>query len=172
MIFGPSSSGKTSLAHALQELLLPEIWLAHSVDDVIYSLPQSVLYRCNNENNWEGVDGHAIFEGAVGSLRALLKAGNKVIFDAVVSNEKNAERIGDAVSGFDAFTIELKCELVVLERRTACRGDRTMEETRRTFGYSLAHVAPDLVLDSSEHTSAELAYKVMASMRKFSQIDA
>ena len=148
-------------------MLLPEMWLMSSVDDVIYSLPKSVLHRCNHENNWEGVDGRAILDGAVGSLRALLKAGNKVIFDAVVSNETNADGIGEAVSGFDALTIELKCELAVLKRRASGRGDRTMEETRRTFESSRAHVEPDLVLDSSKHTSEELASKVVDEIRKF-----
>lgn len=172
IICGASSSGKTSLARALQELLLPSIWLTFSVDDVIYSLPQSVLHRCNHENNWEGVDGDAIFEGAMGSLKALLQAGNKVIFDVIVNNMKNANRILSSLSGVETFTVELTCGLSILEFRASCRGDRTLEETRRCYLSSCAHTEPNLVLDSSEHTSAELASSVVAAIRNFHQSEA
>ena len=45
LLEGPSGSGKTSLANALQESLLPVMWLSFSMDTLIYTLPPSVLHR-------------------------------------------------------------------------------------------------------------------------------
>ncbi|MAS94865.1 MAG: hypothetical protein CMO55_16840 [Verrucomicrobiales bacterium] len=164
VISGPSSAGKTSLAKALQESLLPEVWLAFSVDDIIYGLPESVLHRCNLEDNWEGVDGGAFYNGATGCLRALLEAGNRVIFDAVVGNEKSGKSIEMALSGFAVFTIELRCDLSTLEQRASHRGDRTIRETRRSFESSRTHAEPDCVLDSGEHTVEEMAALVVEAI--------
>lgn len=41
---GTSSSGKTTIAHKLQELL-PEIYLNFSIDSILYALPGSALFR-------------------------------------------------------------------------------------------------------------------------------
>ena len=170
VICGASSSGKTSLARTLQELLLPEIWLTFSVDDIIYSLPESVLHRCNHENNWEGVDGKALFEGATGSLRALLQSGNKVIFDVVVSHSKDASRVQTSLSGFHSFTVELRCDLAILEHRASFRGDRTLEETRRSFESAPAQLASDLILDSGAHSPKELASSVVTALSNIQEI--
>ncbi len=85
IICGPSGAGKTSLAKAVQEALLPAMWLAISVDSIFYSLPESVVERCNLKNDWSGVDASAICSGALACLQALVQTGNRVIFDAVVT---------------------------------------------------------------------------------------
>lgn len=164
VICGASSSGKTSLARSLQELLLPDVWLTFAVDDIIYRLPPSVLHRCNHENDWEGVDGSAIFEGAAGSLRALLDAGNRVIFDVVVSNSKDADCIQAALTGVETFTVELKCDLAILEQRASGRGDRTIEETQRSSRSSRTHANSDFTCDTSGHTPNQLASMVLAAI--------
>lgn len=164
VISGPSSAGKTSLAKALQESLLPEVWLAFSVDDIIYGLPESVLHRCNHEDNWDGVDGGALYNGATGCLRALLEVGNRVIFDAVVGNEKSAKSIESALSGFDVFTIELRCDLSTLEQRASHRGDRSIKETRRSFESSRTHTEPDCVFDSGVHSFEQMVDLVVEAI--------
>lgn len=165
VIYGASSSGKTTLARALQELFLPEVWLAFSVDHVIYSLPESILQRCNQENDWSGVDGTAVFEGATKSLRALLKAGNRVIFDAVISNVNDAAFIQSALKGFEVVVIELQCDLINLEQRASFRGDRTIVETRRSFEYSNAYYRADLAFDSAKYSADELAIAVVEKIQ-------
>jgi len=88
IISGSSGTGKTSVVESLQEMLLPEVWLKFSFDSIIYSLPGSTLEQCNLHNNWSGVDGRALYAGSIACLRSLVEAGNSVIFDVVLSSEK------------------------------------------------------------------------------------
>ncbi len=166
VITGTTSSGKSSLAQALQEVLLPEVWLSFSLDSVIYTLPPSLLERCNLEDNWQGIDGSALCSGAFACLRALVENGNAVIFDAVISHQKLADGLIQSLVGINYIHIHLHCDWENIEQRTITRGDRTLKEAKRSYEMTQHFLTADISLNTSNKSSQELAAEVLAYIRK------
>lgn len=90
VITGSSGVGKSSLARALQEELLPDQWLHFSVDSLFYCLPSSIVLRVDQYNDWSLVDSRAIIDSSHACVRTLLEQGHRVIFDTVITSEKAA----------------------------------------------------------------------------------
>lgn len=164
LLEGPSGTGKSSLAAALQESMLPATWLNFSMDTLIYTLPPSVLHRCNTANDWSGVDGRAIGAASLRCLRALVECGNHVVFDICLPDQKFADTFHAAVRDLRPVIIGIRCAWDEIERRTLARGDRTLEEAER--GFKNAHAFPvyDLILDSSSTGPDLLARQCLSSI--------
>lgn len=163
---GASGAGKTTLAKALQEQFIPENWLYFSIDTLVYSLPPSVLQRWNQENDWRSLDPNTLMNGAFSCVNALLEAGNKVIFDAVISTPQRALKMDLAFERHERLYVGLVCELAELERRTFDRGDRTLDEVRHGFYTSPHHLKYDLKLDSTKTPATELATIIAATLQE------
>ncbi|MDQ8188626.1 hypothetical protein, partial [Pelagicoccus sp. SDUM812002] len=164
IILGPTSSGKTELSKALQEAFLPQVWLSFSVDSLIYSLPPSVLERCNKQDDWNGVDGNLLSMSAVSCLKCLLSSGNRVIFDTVIPSETRFTELQSALSEFRHYLVELKCEWKEIERRTSSRVDRSISEASRSYKATTSHLKPDSVFDSSELSASEMAERILTQI--------
>lgn len=162
---GPSGSGKSSLSSALQESLLPEIWLGFSMDTLIYTLPPSVLQRCNLANDWSGVDGRAIGAAALRCLRALVECGNNVIFDLCIPNRNYAEAFQADIEDLAPVKVGVRCDWQEIERRTIHRADRSIDEALRTFTHQHALQNYDLVINTTEITPEAAAKECLASFR-------
>jgi chloramphenicol 3-O phosphotransferase len=162
---GPSGSGKSSLSSALQESLLPLIWLSFSMDTLIYTLPPSVLHRCNTANDWSGVDGKAIGDAALRCLRALVECGNNVIFDLCIPSRQYADAFQSAVQDLSPVMVGVRCDWQEIERRTLQRGDRSLEEAERTFKQQHAFQSYDLVIDTTAIHPEAAAASCLASFR-------
>ncbi len=162
IITGSSGSGKSSLAKALQEALLPSIWLRFSFDSVIYSLPESVLEQCNLHNNWSGVDGKALFRGALGCLRSLIDCGNNVIFDVVLSKPEDVDHLSRALQGVDVLSAHLRCDWAEIESRTLERGDRTLEEAEWSYRQAVTFSPEALEFDTTNQAPDAIA-KVLSA---------
>ncbi|MEO7101628.1 MAG: hypothetical protein ABI162_19920 [Luteolibacter sp.] len=163
---GPSGSGKSSLSNALQESLLPVIWLGFSMDTLIYTLPPSVLQRCNSANDWSGVDGRAIGAAALRCLRALVECGNSVIFDLCIPNSKYADVLESDIQDLCPIKVGVRCDWQEIERRTLHRADRSIEESERTFKLQHAFQNYDFVIDTTEITPQAAATECLASFRR------
>ncbi|CZF79500.1 Chloramphenicol 3-O phosphotransferase [Grimontia marina] len=163
---GASGAGKTTLAKALQEQFLPENWLYFSIDTLVYSLPPSVFEHCNQENDWRSLDPNTLIKGAFSCVNALLEAGNKVIFDAVISTPQGALQMDLAFENHERLYVGLHCELTELERRTFDRGDRTIDEARHGFSTSPFHLKYDLELDSTSTPATELSTIIAATLQE------
>src|ERR1043165_8335450 len=107
VIIGSSGVGKSTLARALQEELLPDIWLHFSIDSIFYCLPRSVVLRVDELNDHSSVDSHAIVASAYACANTLLDLGHKVLFDAVVLNKNGAQQMLDAFAGSEPLLVEL-----------------------------------------------------------------
>ncbi|MCW1883715.1 chloramphenicol phosphotransferase CPT family protein [Luteolibacter flavescens] len=163
---GPSGSGKSSLANALQELLLPTMWLSFSMDTLIYTLPPSVLHRCNSANDWSGVDGRAIGAAALRCLRALVECGNNVIFDLCIPSRKFADTLQTDLRDLFPITVGVRCEWSEIKRRTLQRGDRSLEEAERSFRNQHQLESYDLVIDTTAISPQDAAEKYLTSRYK------
>ena len=161
VITGSSGVGKSTLARALQEELLPDQWLHFSVDTIFYCLPRSVVLRVDHENDRSLVDAKAIVTGAYACARTLLDLAHKVIFDAVILTEKGAQEMLRAFDGFDPLLVELTCSWEEIEKRTLARGDRTLAEAehgyRNAGGRLDAHYTFDSTSASAEQIAAQIA---------------
>lgn len=108
VISGGSGTGKSTLAQALQEQLLPDVWLHFSVDAIFACLPQSIIQSANAHNDWSRVDAKAVTGAAQACLRVLLAEGHKLLFECVVASEVGAKSlllgIGDARPAFVGLT--------------------------------------------------------------------
>lgn len=162
VIEGCSGSGKSALAHALQERLLPRQWLHFSVDTVLYCLPGPILERANLHNDWSSVDTGAITRGAYGCLDALLAQGHSVLFECVVMTERRARELLGALRSHRPLLVRLTCAWDEIRRRTLARGDRTLEEAEHGFKTSGLHLVADFELDTTQRTPAELAEALAA----------
>ena len=87
-----------------------------------------------------------------------------------MGHSKDASRVQTSLSGFHPFTVELRCDLAILEHRASFRGDRTLEETRRSFESAPAQLASDLILDSGAHSPKELASSVVTALSNIQEI--
>ena len=98
-IIGGSGTGKTTLARALQERLLPDQWFHFSPDTLLYCLPKSVADRADFANDWSSIDTTLINELTYGCVRNALQSGGRVVFDCVVMTERRARQL---LAAFDA----------------------------------------------------------------------
>jgi chloramphenicol 3-O phosphotransferase len=147
---GPSGVGKSSVAGAMQEALLPAIWLGFSMDTLIHTLPPSVLHRCNSADDWSGVDGKAIGAAALRCLRALVECGNNVIFDLCLPSGKYVEKFQEGIRDLNPVVIGVRCDWKEVERRTLQRADRSMKEVERSFKNPHVFQRYDLVVDTTD----------------------
>lgn len=146
LINGPSSSGKTTLALALQEqLAIPFIRFSFDL-----FLDQNVLPLERIRSgafSWEAMR-PSVFRGIHSCLPALAMAGNNIIFDHIIESKEWLADLLEAVAGLDVFFVGLYCSLPELERREIARGNRRAGEARADFQIVHRVTTYDLELDS------------------------
>ena len=164
VITGSSGVGKSTLAKALQEELLPDQWLHFSVDSIFYCLPASVIRRIDQQNDHTAVDSKATVAAAYACVKALLSLGHRVVFDAVILSDKGAQRLLHEFEGFDPMFVTLTCSWEEIERRTRSRGDRTLAEAEHGYLSAARHLVAHLSFDTTsvrpEHVAVQLANAV------------
>jgi chloramphenicol 3-O phosphotransferase len=165
VITGSSGVGKSTLARALQEELLPDQWLHLSVDSILYCLPGSVVQQVNQHNDHAAVDSEAIVAAAYACARTLLGLGHKVVFDAVILSQKGAQGLLRAFDGFDPVLVTLSCSWEEIERRTRARGDRTLAEAEHGYRSAAGCLAADYTIDTTSASPEELAVKLARAVR-------
>jgi chloramphenicol 3-O phosphotransferase len=120
---GTSSSGKTTLARAFQELA-GSVFLNFSVDDIFFSLPQSALdliHAGQTIPNLPFIEIHTAYYACVRELAAL---GRDLVIDNSITARAQAERLVAAVEGHRVLMVSVTCAAEVLEERERARGDR------------------------------------------------
>jgi chloramphenicol 3-O phosphotransferase len=162
---GTSSAGKTSVSKCLQELLLPKLYLAYSIDTILYALPPSMLTRMTSGADLSDLNYDSLVDSYYESARALLVSGCSLIMDDAVTGPGVAARIQDRFSEFGLLKVGLRCSLAELKRREILRGDRSPGEAEGQFPLVHQHLAYDLELDTtSTHPSAN-ARKIVEFIR-------
>ena len=164
ILIGGSGTGKTTLARALQERLLPDQWLHISPDTLLYCLPKSTVDRADFANDWSAIDITLIAELAHGCIREALQSGARVVFDCVVMTERRAKQLLAAFDGSDPFLVGTTCAWDELLRRTKVRGDRTLEEVQRGFQTGGQFLEVDCVLDTTASPPERLADQLLSHL--------
>ncbi len=143
---GPSSSGKTTLALALQKRFdLPFIRFSFDLflDHQAFPLEQIR----NGIFSWESMR-PSVFRGIHQCLPALATAGNNILFDHIIETKTWLYDLVSLVSELDVFFVGLHCSLPELERRELQRGNRRTGEARMDFETVHSITSYDLELNS------------------------
>lgn len=167
---GPSSSGKTTLAKALQEALL-EPYLHVGIDKIIGFMPAKI-------NNWEGGSaplgfsweaatdptGHPIYNIHVGpfaqkvarslkDIAHLLASQNyHLIIDDVAFGAIEVEEWKKTLKNYKVIYVGVTAPLEILEERECARGNRFVGSARAQYFKVHENVSYDLEIDSHLET--------------------
>ena len=147
LLNGASSSGKSSLARAVQARIEEPFWHI-SIDHLRDSGVLPTARICAGEFRWATMR-DAFFEGFEQSLLAYVRCGNNLIVEHIMESRACLLRLAGLLVGQDAFFVGLHCDLVELERREIARGDRRVGDARRDFHQIHSYCLYDLELDSA-----------------------
>jgi chloramphenicol 3-O phosphotransferase len=162
---GTSSSGKTSLARALQEQLLPEVWLLLGVDAFISALPWG-LYGTSAGHDISSNGSISIGPVWLEQQRCwraavveLVRAGANVILDEVFLRGAEEQREWRAAFGDEAVPrfIGVRCDVEVAEARERERGDRSRGMARTQAEVVHVGVTYDAEVDTTSTAPDALA---------------
>lgn len=171
---GPSSSGKSTIAHALQEAL-EEPYLLIGIDKVIEMMPPKL-------NNWKGgpaplgyswqaacdEEGHPIKTLAIGPyakkmepllkamVRTIIEQDHNVIVDDIVFGKSAVDEWREAFKGFRVLWVGISAPLAVLEERERQRPDRMIGSAKVLAALVNKDVIYDLEFDTSKSSLSEI----------------
>jgi chloramphenicol 3-O phosphotransferase len=160
LINGASSAGKSTLARALQQKL-SEPFLHLSFDHLRESDALPMARIRSGELDW-ALMRPAVFDGFHRCLPAFAKAGNNLIVDHIIEQERWMSDLIQLLAPFDVFFVGVHCALPELERRERHRGDRRLGEARTDFHAVHRFTAYDLDLDSTQPTEGNVARLIAA----------
>ena len=144
---GASSSGKSTVAVALQEVLKEPFW-HYSIDHVRDSKVIPWARINGGEFDWKEMR-EPFFEGFHRCLPALAIAGNNLLVEHIVETALWRDRLLVLLRDFDVFFVGVHCPLPELERREQERGDRQIGEAKRDFETIHQLCQYDLEIDST-----------------------
>ena len=158
LLNGTGSSGKTSLAKELQELL-PTQYLNFSIDSVLYALPPSDLKKMMEGKpiDRDGYDYAQLTQGYHNSIRGLLDSGCRVILDNAWINKEEIEALNRVLSDFHVCRVKVQCRLEVCQSRELARGDRAIGLAKHEYPLVHQHMVYDITIDTSDITPTEAA---------------
>ena len=182
---GSSSAGKTTLAHALQELL-PEPWQHMALDQFRDGLPAK--YRgLNSPADSAGAQGlnvvpvheaqrsyTAIRFGGAGkavlaamrrAIALMAREGVNVIIDDIILESEFLVDYLQVMQGIPLYFIGVRCPLEVISEREAQRPGRFPGTALGHFDQCHAHGLYDLEVDTSKLSPPACAKQVLARIQ-------
>jgi len=160
LINGPSSSGKTTLALAVQKQIdIPFLRFSFDLflDNKVLPLDQIRI----GGFSWDRMR-PSVFRGIHRCLPALAKAGNNLIFDHIIESKEWLEDLLQSIFELDVFFVGLHCSLPELERRELQRGDRRVGEARADLETVHSITSYDLELNSENEVEENAALLIEA----------
>jgi chloramphenicol 3-O phosphotransferase len=175
LLDGVGSSGKTSLARALQTML-DDAYLHVQMDAFLDMLPSRYLNHPDGFTFDASVeDGHAVasihsgpvarraMRGMRAAIVALAHEGNALIIDEVLLGDEKAE-YARLLAPFRVLTVGVYCPLAVLEMRERQRGDRLVGLARWQYDRVHAGMTYDVTVDTGAATPDACARRVMRAL--------
>jgi chloramphenicol 3-O phosphotransferase len=163
---GASSSGKSTLAKAMQQAL-DEPFLHVSSDHLVNAgvLPQ----RRDDAGpfNWWHEMRPRFFAGFHRCLPALAHAGNDLIVDHVIEFPSWRRDLAVLLAGLDVYLVGVHCDLAEIDRRERQRGDRRMGEGRTHVTVDGIHTFGlyDLEVDTTAGVTAAVVDIIIGAWR-------
>lgn len=160
---GTSSSGKTTIARAIQELA-PRVLLNFSIDSILYALPSFLLERMMRGDETPGVQFRDLVRGYYACVKALVDEGHDLVIDNAVTAQYQAELLVKALAGHEVLMVGVDCSDDVLAEREAARGDRALGLAARQLPHVHRHFVYDLRVDGATTSSADAARRILAAV--------
>lgn len=148
ILHGPSSSGKSTTARALQAKIEKPFWhisIDHLRDSGV--LPTSRFK--SGEFDWKAAK-PAFFNGFHASLAAYANAGNNLILEHILDKDQWLTELRELLAGHDVYFVGVHCQLGVLIAREAARGDRPLGSAQADFQTVHAGKVYDLEIRSED----------------------
>lgn len=162
LLNGLTSSGKTSLACALQDLL-DEVWLYVGFDTYLSMV--GTRYR-RNKTLWLNHKDQ-ILSGYCRALRAYLSGGLNLLLDNVLPFQSRLlGQLVVALEDHEVYFVEVSCPVAILALRERARGDRDIGLARWQSEHLCMdrHEHYDLRLDTSRLSPQAAAADVKARL--------
>ena len=157
---GTSSSGKTSIARAFQEIA-PRLFLNFSIDSILYALPPSVVARMERGVPAPDVPFLELVRGFYACVRALAALGHDLVIDHAVMTQAEAEMLLAAVEGQQVLMVGVECPLDVLIERERQRGNRRPGLAATQYERVHQWLDYDLRIDSARTSAEEAALRIL-----------
>ncbi|WP_427892639.1 chloramphenicol phosphotransferase CPT [Kribbella sp. GL6] len=168
IINGGSSSGKTGIARRLQAVL-PDPWLALSVDDFVDALPAvmdgGIEFGPDGEVS-VGPAFRALEAAWTAGIVAMCHAGGRAIVDDVfLGGASSQQRWRDAAGDLPTVFVGVHCTPEVAAARELSRGDRTPGMAEQQAYVVHQGVTYDVEVDSSHTDSPTLARQIATHLK-------
>jgi chloramphenicol 3-O phosphotransferase len=161
-LHGASSSGKSTLARALQARIELPFWhisIDHLRDSGV--LPTG-RFRAG-DFDWPAAR-PAFFEGFHASLTAYADAGNNLILEHILDRDEWLGQLRAGLARHDVFFAALHCPLDVLMARETRRGDRPAGSAAQDFATIHVGKRYDLELQDADGVEANVE-RLLAAWR-------
>lgn len=188
---GPSSSGKTTLAKALQHAF-EDPFLHVGIDKIIEWMPEKINDWTGGEASFgyswkksEDASGHPIQELQAGTyakkigktfqevVLALAKMGHRIVIDDVSFGKNQLDVWRKALEGFQVLWVGVNAPLAILGQREKERGNRILGSARGQFHKVHVDASYDLEIDTHQASISENVEKIKSfSLRSSPLIEA
>ena len=151
LLNGPSSSGKSTLAKALQILIRErrnERYEIVSIDDHMKIAEDETIYED---------DVYEISGEMCDRIRTALGTAPGVIVDHVITSERIFSQFRTMCSAFFIQMVRVSCPLEILQKREKERGNRCLGSAESSLTYLYPKEGYDLTVETHRMTSEECA---------------
>ncbi|MBE1284599.1 MAG: AAA family ATPase [Rhodobacteraceae bacterium] len=171
-LHGASSSGKTTLARALQDRLTTPFWHV-SIDHLRDSGVLPMHRFRNGDLDWQSARSR-FFDGFHRSLTAYADADNDLIVEHILDHPDWAGVLARLLARHDVFFVGVFCDLETLRDRECQRGDRVKGSAEQDFHAIHAGRTYDMKLDGTKPVSenVEILIRTWQSGRRTSEFSA
>lgn len=159
-IHGASSSGKSTLARAVQAQISEPFWHV-SIDHLRDSGMVPMVRFRRGDFRWKEYRA-SFFEGFHRSLVAYASAGNNLLLEHILEEPGWASDLALMLQPFDVFFVGLHCELEELVRREMLRADRPIGSAADDFHRIHEGQRYDLQLHSGQAVEDNAAQLISA----------
>lgn len=165
VINGGSSSGKSTIARALQDMMSTP-WLVLSVDDLVDALPRRVIDFGDDGSVLLTDEFRAAEQAWNRGLAAIAAAGIGVIVDDVfLGGAASQDRLRAAFASLRVLWVGARCAPEVAEQRESMRGDRPAGMARSQAEVVHTGVAYDLEVDTERLSPIDCATVIASRLR-------
>jgi chloramphenicol 3-O phosphotransferase len=161
-LHGASSSGKSTIARALQARIEKPFWHV-SIDHLRDAGVLPISRFQSGEFTWADAR-QPFFDGFHASLGAYAHAGNNLIVEHILDTDGWLETLLDLFKCHDVFFVAVNCPLEVLLEREKGRGDPPIGSAKRDFETIHLGKLYDLDIDTRDGVDANVE-KILAGWR-------
>jgi len=173
LLHGTSSSGKTTVARAVQKLS-DEPWVRLGIDAVWNAIDERWMEhgpRASEGFLWRkdativpGPVGQRLAAGMRAALAAFARADNDLLVDDVFIDPAWLEGWRTELADIDLLLVRVEAPPHLLEEREAARGNRIAGEARAQVDVIHQGIDYDLTVDTSRQSPEECARSILAAL--------